>query len=140
MSVVYCHLMIPLVVNSILIKAGFTFNYTEEFLLIVRWIAALIAEICFISCVMLQQKIKQLLHDFSSFIESQRIQQEITNPIRKSAYDRTNPEIMFDYIAFICKQNSFKILFGYVSVFICKRNALRFHSVIYRICLWSTYR
>ena len=32
---------------------------------------------------------------------------------------------MFDYIAFICKQNSFKILFGYVSVFICKQNALR---------------
>ena len=53
----------------------------------------------------------------------------MTNPIRKSAqwsaYDSTSPEIMFDYIAFICKQNSFKILFGYVSVFICKQNALR---------------
>ena len=71
MLVVYCHPMIPLVVNSILIKAGFTINYTEEFLLIVQWIAALIAEMCFISCVMLQQKIKQFLHDFSSFIESQ---------------------------------------------------------------------
>ena len=65
--------MISLVVNSSLIKAGFTINYryTEEFLLIVQWIAALIAEICFITCVMLQQKINQCLHDFSSFIESQ---------------------------------------------------------------------
>ena len=72
MLVVYCHLMISLVVNSILVKAGFTINYTEEFLLIVQWIAALIAEICFITCVMLQQKIKQFLLDFmSSFIESQ---------------------------------------------------------------------
>ena len=64
--------MIPLVLNSILIKAGFTisYRYTEEFLLIVQWIAALIAEICFIACVMLQQKMKQFLHDFSSFIES----------------------------------------------------------------------
>ena len=41
--------MIPLVVISILIKAGFIVNYTEEFLLIVQWIAALIAEICFIT-------------------------------------------------------------------------------------------
>ena len=63
--------MISLVVKSILIQAGFTINYTEEFLLIVQWIASLIAEICFITCVMLQQKIKQFLHDFSSFIESQ---------------------------------------------------------------------
>ena len=63
--------MIPLVVKSILIQAEFTISYTEEFLLIVQWIAALIAEICFITCVMLQQKIKQFLHDFSSFIESQ---------------------------------------------------------------------
>ena len=69
--VVYCHLMISLAVNSILISAGFTFNYTEEFLLIVQWIAALIAEICFITCVMLLQKIRQFLHDFSSFISSQ---------------------------------------------------------------------
>ena len=43
----------------------------RRILLIVQWIAALIAEICFITCVMLQQKIKQFLHDFSSFIESQ---------------------------------------------------------------------
>ena len=64
---VYFHLMIPLVVKSILIQAGFTIIYTEELLLIVQWIA----EICFITCVMLQQKIKQFLHDFSSFIESQ---------------------------------------------------------------------
>ena len=71
MLVVYCHFMTPLVVNSILIKAGFNLNYTEEFFLIVQWISALIAEICFITCVMLQQKIKQFLHDFSSFIESQ---------------------------------------------------------------------
>ena len=71
MLVACCHLIIPLVVNSIIIKAGFTIYYTEEFLLIVQWIAALIAEICFITCVMLQQKIKQFLHDFSSFIESQ---------------------------------------------------------------------
>ena len=71
MLAVYCHLMIPLVVKSILIQAGFTINYTEEFLLIVPWIAALIAEICFITCAILQQKIKQCLHDFSSFIESQ---------------------------------------------------------------------
>ena len=64
--------MIPLVVKSILIQAGFTINYTKEFfLLIVQWIAALIAEMCFITCVMLQQKIKQFLHDFSSFIKSQ---------------------------------------------------------------------
>ena len=48
--------MLPLVVKSILIQAGFTINYTEEFLLIVQWIAALIAEICFITCVMLPQK------------------------------------------------------------------------------------
>ena len=120
MLAVYCHFMIPVVVKSILIQAGFTINYKEEFLLIVQWIAALIAEICFIICVMLQQKMKRLLHDFSSFIESQdRIWQERTNPIRKSAYDSTSSEIMFDYIAFICKQNSFKILFGYVAVFIC---------------------
>ena len=71
MLVVYSHLMIPLVVNSILITGRLTINYTEEFLLFVQWIAALIAEICFITCVMLQQKIKQFLHDFSSFIESQ---------------------------------------------------------------------
>ena len=71
MLVVYCHLIIPLVVNSILIKAGFTIDYAEEFLLIVQWIAALISAICFITCVMLRQKIKQFLHDFSSFIESQ---------------------------------------------------------------------
>ena len=71
MLAVYCHLMIPLVVKSIRIQVGFTINHTEEFLLIVQWIAALIAEICFITCVMLQQKIKQFLHDFSSFIESQ---------------------------------------------------------------------
>ena len=122
--------MIPVVVKSILIQAGFTINYKEEFLLIVQWIAALIAEICFIICVMLQQKMKRLLHDFSSFIESQdRIWQERTNPIRKSAYDSTSSEIMFDYIAFICKQNSFKILFGYVAVFICLQNALRFYSI-----------
>ena len=70
MLVVYCHLMITLVVNSILIKARFTINYTEEFLLIVQWIAALIAEICFITCVILQQTKEQFLHDFSSFIES----------------------------------------------------------------------
>ena len=63
--------MIPLVVKSIQIQAEFTINYIEEFLLIVQWIAALIAKICFIRCVMLQQKIKQFSHDFSSFIESQ---------------------------------------------------------------------
>ena len=63
--------MIPLIVKSILIRAGFTINYTEEVLLIVQWIAALIAEVCFFTCVMLQQKIKQFLHDFSSFIVSQ---------------------------------------------------------------------
>ena len=62
--------MIPLIVKSILIRAGFTINYTEV-LLIVQWIAALIAEICFFTCTMLQQKIKQFLHDFSSFIVSQ---------------------------------------------------------------------
>ena len=33
----------------------------------VQWIAAMIAEICFITYVMLHQKIKQFLHDFSSF-------------------------------------------------------------------------
>ena len=71
MLAVYCHLMIPPEVKSILIQAGFIINCTEEFLLIVQWIAALIAEICFITCVMLQQKIKQFLHDFSLFIESQ---------------------------------------------------------------------
>ena len=53
--------MIPLAVKSILIQAGFTINYKEEFLLIVQWIAALVAEICFITYVMLQQKIKQFL-------------------------------------------------------------------------------
>ena len=63
--------MIPLVVKSVLIQAEFTISYTEEFLLIVHWITALIAEICFITCVLLQQKIKQFLHDFSLFIESQ---------------------------------------------------------------------
>ena len=47
MLAVYCHLMIPLVVKSILIQVGFTINYTEEFLLIVQWIATWIAEICF---------------------------------------------------------------------------------------------
>ena len=71
MLVVYCHLTISLVVDSILNNAGFTINYTEEFLLIFQWIAALIAQICFITCVMLHQKIKQFLHDFSSFIENQ---------------------------------------------------------------------
>ena len=54
---VFCHRMIPLVVKSILIQARFTINYTEEFLVVVQWIAALIAEICFITCVMLQQKL-----------------------------------------------------------------------------------
>ena len=99
--------MISLVVNSILIKAGFTIDYTEEFLIIVQWNAALIAEICFVTCVMLQQKKKQFLNDFSSFIESQdRIYQKMKNLFGKSAYDRTNPEKMFDYVAFICKQNS----------------------------------
>ena len=49
MLAVFCHLMIPLVVKSILIQAGFTINYTEEFLLFVQWIAALIAEMCFVT-------------------------------------------------------------------------------------------
>ena len=62
MLIVYCQ---PL------IKAGFIINYTKEFLLIVHWNAALIAEICFNACVTLQQRIKQFLPDFSSFIESQ---------------------------------------------------------------------
>ena len=42
--------MIPLVVKSILVQAGFTINYTEEFLLIVQWIAALIAEMFYYMC------------------------------------------------------------------------------------------
>ena len=71
MSDVYCHLIIPLEVNSIIINAGITINYTEEFLLIVQWIAALIAEYVSLHALCFSKKIKQFFHDFSSFIESQ---------------------------------------------------------------------
>ena len=47
MLVVYCHLTMLLVVNSILIKAGFTINNTEEFLLIVHWIAVVVVVFCY---------------------------------------------------------------------------------------------
>ena len=124
---VFCHRMIPLVVKSILIQARFTINYTEEFLVVVQWIAALIAEICFITCVMLQQKLSNfcmiLAHSSKVKIEFSKRWQNLLESQPMTVW--VLKYVMFDYIAFICKQNSFKILFNYVSVFICKGNALR---------------